>query len=108
MNVLTEMQQIDSNEVGAYAEFDVRQTTTGNFQIDLGNAASWGATVLTLYRSNDRVNWAAMATPTTATAVGFLASDIDSSTINYLRWETTTANGAAGFFTIAPSFKGSF
>lgn len=104
INVLNEPQSLDGNEAQAFVVFDVRPYTSGSFQIERRTSASWGTAVLTLERSNDRANWAAMATPVTAAAAGFTAA-IDVGEIAFLRWRTSTAEGAELVVNISPCFK---
>ena len=105
MKVVSGNQTLDANELAAYVEFDVSATSTGSLQFGEGSAASWGSTVVTLYRSNNRKRWDALATPTTVTGFGF-TDPIDTSDFLFLRAEVTTVAGAAGLFDVAPCFKG--
>lgn len=53
---------------------------------------AWGATVLTVQRSNDGLEWAALASPTTISAPGITSITPDT---QYLRVYVTTAGSAA-------------
>jgi hypothetical protein len=107
MFVDIESQQIDASVLNAEAIFDVRHALTGSYQIEIQQGAISSA-VLTLWRSNDRVNWQAESPAVTASAAGFYPTTggYDVTETSYHKWEVTTANGAALTLSIAPSFQG--
>jgi len=106
MNVENTAQSLDGNELNAFVEFDVLQMNTGTIQVELKSGTLATAT-LTIYRSNDRVNWQATVSPNpaTITAVGFTTT-FCTENIAWLRVGVTTVEGGVSELTVVPCFKG--
>jgi len=83
--------------------FDVRGMMTATVQGTL-TFGTWGTAVLTLKRSNDRITFVALSSPTTMTAAGMTAA-IDVSGFAWLAVEATTLEGSAAYAELNVSAK---
>lgn len=96
---------LNGNSLGDFRRINVVRYAVGTIQAVAGSG-SWSSAVLTIERSNDGDNWAAMdPTAVTLTAAG-MTSAIDLSGIAWLRVRTSTVNGAALLVKLVACLKG--
>jgi hypothetical protein len=97
---------IDANLVNDYRVFPVGPYITGTLHA-VATTTAWSTAVLTVERSNDGTNWAAMSpSAVTLTAASPMSNTLDVSGVTFIRVRTTTAEGSTSRLRVVGCFKG--